>query len=64
MKNSKKIRINQRGGKDLSISHSKFRKILYYLGIVGDFRKIDYLILTKIKESPNKKNKNNANNKL
>lgn len=48
---AQKTRINQKGGKTLYISHSTFRKILYVLGIINQYKKIDYLILIKTKKN-------------
>lgn len=58
-----KIRIKQNGGINLNISFSKFRRILNYLDLIHEFKRVDYIILTKKKEELPIKNRGN-NEKL
>ncbi len=48
--NKPKIRIKQGAGKNINVSCSIFRKVLYATGLINSFQKIDYIIITKQKE--------------
>lgn len=47
-----KIRINQEAGKSINVSCAIFRKILFILNLISQFRELDYLIITKQKIEP------------
>ena len=53
--NKPKIRIKQGAGKNVNVSCTIFRKVLYHLGLINSFQEIDYIIITKQKEEIPKK---------